>query len=340
MSSRSNIARALARSSQKPLHRPLSSTSAQLKPSSSESSSSSFTSTSTSDESEAEARRKYPLIYHHPIQRPSNFPPPRFPDAPRHKLINKPYRVFPPAKPEDLPDPITSPNAAETRQKREAVLAALTGMSTAEVGSLARITTIIKKPAHMSSKGRIRAFSAYVVAGSPQKGLVGLGMGKAQTVVSAVDKAFHKAVMSMDYVNKYEGRTLWGQGKELERKFGATIVKMRARPAGHGLAVPDTIHRILTACGVRDCSAAIYGSTEKTNVMKCVLSILHGGVSFPSVLLSFFPSCLVPFFLPILISPIVDDQILIPRRENHGVSEMVRMVGKEVRRIKVEVCAV
>ncbi len=36
----------------------------------------------------------------------------------------------------------------------------------------------------------------------------------------------------MDYVNKYENRTLWGQGNELSRKFGATLVKMRARPPG------------------------------------------------------------------------------------------------------------
>jgi len=40
------------------------------------------------------------------------------------------------------------------------------------------------------------------------------------------------AVLSMDYVNKYENRTLWGQGNELSRKFGATLVKMRARPPG------------------------------------------------------------------------------------------------------------
>lgn len=36
----------------------------------------------------------------------------------------------------------------------------------------------------------------------------------------------------MDYVNKYEGRTLWGEGRDMVSKWGATKVIMRARPAG------------------------------------------------------------------------------------------------------------
>jgi len=37
----------------------------------------------------------------------------------------------------------------------------------------------------------------------------------------------------MDFVDKYEGRTLWSSsGTDLESKFGATTVILRARPAG------------------------------------------------------------------------------------------------------------
>lgn len=36
----------------------------------------------------------------------------------------------------------------------------------------------------------------------------------------------------MDYVNKYENRTVWGQGREVSSTFGATKVLLRARPAG------------------------------------------------------------------------------------------------------------
>lgn len=52
--------------------------------------------------------------------------------------------------------------------------------------------------------------------------------------------------------------------------------------------VPDTVHRILTACGIRDCSASIEGSKDAVMTMKCVLKILHGGVS--GSLLSFLTS--------------------------------------------------
>jgi hypothetical protein len=48
---------------------------------------------------------------------------------------------------------------------------------------------------------------------------------------------------------------------------------------GHGLQVPHSVHRILSACGIKDASADINGSTHVVNVMKAVIQLLHGGVS-------------------------------------------------------------
>ena len=46
----------------------------------------------------------------------------------------------------------------------------------------------------------------------------------------------------MDFVDKYEGRTLWSSsGTDLESKFGATTVILRARPAGQS-------HLVLPLC--------------------------------------------------------------------------------------------
>lgn len=100
--------------------------------------------------------------------------------------------------------------------------------------------------------------------------------------------------MQMDAVDRYEGRTLWGQGKELQTKFASTKVSLRARPPGFGLQVPHSVHRVLSACGIKDASADINGSTHKVNVMKAVIQLLHGGVSFimipqPSSLLHNLP---------------------------------------------------
>jgi hypothetical protein len=92
----------------------------------------------------------------------------------------------------------------------------------------------------------------------------------------------HLAVLSMDYVTRYENRTLWGEGKDLTNKWGATKVLMRARPPGHGLMVPSALHRVFTACGIRDASATIEGSRNSVEVVKCAMQMLHGGVSFSS----------------------------------------------------------
>lgn len=88
----------------------------------------------------------------------------------------------------------------------------------------------------------------------------------------------------MDRVNRYESRTLWGAGRDLAVKWGATTVIMRGRPAGFGLAVPGTLHRLFTACGIRDASATIEGSRNPTEVLKAGIQILHGGVSPPGIL--------------------------------------------------------
>lgn len=122
-----------------------------------------------------------------------------------------------------------------------------------------------------------------MVVGSPSRGLVGIGQGRGDTAPVAIDGGFHRAVLSMDTVNKFEGRTLWGAGKELEAKWGSTTVILRGRPAGFGLAVPPALHRLLSACGIRDCSATIRGSRNDMQVLKAALQVLHGGAAVPGL---------------------------------------------------------
>lgn len=107
------------------------------------------------------------------------------------------------------------------------------------------------------------SFMAMLVVGSPERGLVGIGRGRGNTTIRAMDAGFHKgvswshshshgrgttillkygrvsglkrviAVQSLDFVNKYEGRTLWSSsGDDISSRFGATTVILRARPAG------------------------------------------------------------------------------------------------------------
>lgn len=57
-------------------------------------------------------------------------------------------------------------------------------------------------------------------------------------------------------------------------------LRLRASP-GFGLAVPPALHRIFTACGIRDASATIEGSRNPMNTLKAALQILHGGAAMP-----------------------------------------------------------
>lgn len=43
--------------------------------------------------------------------------------------------------------------------------------------------------------------------------------------------------------------------------------------------VPPVIHRVLTAAGIKDCSATIEGSRNPMQVLKATIQLLHSGVS-------------------------------------------------------------
>jgi len=80
----------------------------------------------------------------------------------------------------------------------------------------------------MKSKGKMPSMYSLVVVGNG-KGLVGVGEGKDETANKAVQKAFNQAVRSMDYVERYEDRTVSGTMKS---NFGTCKIEMRSRPPG------------------------------------------------------------------------------------------------------------
>lgn len=142
-----------------------------------------------------------------------------------------------------------------------------------EVSRLHRFPLITKRVVQQTGKGKQPSFYSLVVVGNG-RGMVGYGEGKDINVPRSIDKAFVAAVKSMDRVDRFESRTLWGQ---LEGKFGATHIIMRARPSGHGLACNPYIHQVCKAAGIADISAKVHGSRNGMQIVKATIRMLHGG---------------------------------------------------------------
>ncbi|KAJ1311674.1 hypothetical protein OPQ81_010148 [Rhizoctonia solani] len=138
---------------------------------------------------------------------------------------------------------------------------------------LHRFPLITKRVVQQTGKGKQPSFYSLVVVGNG-RGMVGYGEGKDINVPRSIDKAFVAAVKSMDRVDRFENRTLWGQ---LEGKFGATHIIMRSRPSGHGLACNPYIHQVCKAAGIADISAKVHGSRNGMQIVKATIRMLHGG---------------------------------------------------------------
>ncbi|GAA5909808.1 hypothetical protein JCM6882_002681 [Rhodosporidiobolus microsporus] len=152
-------------------------------------------------------------------------------------------------------------------------LASVTQLSAGEIRGLYRFPLVVKRVVTMKSKGKMPSMYALTVVGNGA-GLVGVGEGKDETAQKAVQKAFAQAVRSMDAVERYEDRTVWGT---MRSNFGTCEVEMRSRPPGFGLRTNPYIHQVAKAAGLSDLSAKVYGSRNPTRVIKLVVGMLHGG---------------------------------------------------------------
>jgi len=124
-----------------------------------------------------------------------------------------------------------------------------------------------------TGKGKIRRIAFMVLVGDGN-GLIGMGEGKHENGMIALKKARLAAVRNMDWVERFENRTIW---TELSSKLGATQVILRPRPVGFGLRCNPFLHQILRAAGMKDISAKVWGSRNRLNVIKAAFRMLQAG---------------------------------------------------------------
>ncbi len=110
--------------------------------------------------------------------------------------------------------------------------------------------------------GNKMGFSVLVVVGD-RKGRVGVGLGKAVDVTSAVRKASKYAQKHLITV-PMKNTTI---PHEIKVKFGAAKILLKPAPAGTGVIAGGAARAVVDAAGIKDIVSKVLGSDNKaTNV--------------------------------------------------------------------------
>jgi len=209
---------------------------------------------------------------------PPNIPASAIPDlSTLHPSLDYPKQRFP-----DTSTSLTSDANAYSENENDPYLSSLPPFPIPDFPSSTTTTTpiplphrhtlVVKRTVNMSRKGKIPSFYALVVVGNGD-GVIGMGEGKGEEVARAVKKATERAGKAIAPVPRLEGRTVWG---EVEVKYKATQVMLRARPAGFGNRANRYIHEICVCAGIRDISGKVQGSRTPMNVVKATIeALLH-----------------------------------------------------------------
>ena len=128
----------------------------------------------------------------------------------------------------------------------------------------------INRVAKVVKGGRRFGFAAFVVVGDT-KGRVGHGMGKAREVPEAIRKATEKAKRKMIRVPLREGRTLH---HDVEGRFGAGRVVLRAAPPGTGIIAGGPMRAVFETVGVQDVVTKSIGTSNPYNMVKATFNAL------------------------------------------------------------------
>lgn len=118
--------------------------------------------------------------------------------------------------------------------------------------------------------GDKRSLSVLVVAGD-RKGRVGVGLGKASDVQSAVRKATSYAQKHMIEVPLKDNRTI---PHTIIIKRGAARIIIKPAPAGTGIIAGGAVRVVVEAAGISDVVSKILGTSNRASNVYATLEAL------------------------------------------------------------------
>jgi small subunit ribosomal protein S5 len=129
----------------------------------------------------------------------------------------------------------------------------------------------IRRVCKVGTGGKTLSFRALVIVGN-QKGVVGLGIGKAGQVLNAIKKGQYRAIQDRIKIAMTKTKTIPHLS---QASFGAAKVVLRPAAPGSGVIAGGAGRAVLELAGIKNILAKQLGSKNKINNARATLLALQ-----------------------------------------------------------------